>query len=385
MHKMVGILVVLSLSGFLQTDVFARRTPNQVEQFMKKREQIKSGTLTYRYTAKPTDYSDGKTHMVRVRFFDIKRGPYNYTYTAIIAEDTFGNVLIYDLDSTYKFATHLKRKKVVPNKEFKHEEQYFYEPFAHYNGTLYGIANDTSYHPAIRDSAFGGSQFQIIETKKYSFNRFIFDSKTSLPIYHLQEHHNGREYTLLDYQLNTFDSASFFRMLADSVKSLLTSCPNSPFPGRPFHYMPPIQDTAAPDFTFASVAGDSIQLSNVIRNNKVVLLNFWFKADLDLGKKSKEAMRALSSVYAKYKGRGLEILSLNDIDKKRETVDSVITEYGIGYPVLLANQATAKKYRLNGYPCIYIIKAGRVEQVLTYENPDIASALKAAVRKYLND
>src|SRR5688572_18365767 len=104
MRKIVGVLLVLSFTGFLQANAFARRTPNQVEQFIKKREQIKSGVLTYRFTTKQRDHSEGKTHIVKVRFFEVKRGPYNYTYTALIAEDTFGNVLIYDINNTYKFA-----------------------------------------------------------------------------------------------------------------------------------------------------------------------------------------------------------------------------------------------------------------------------------------
>ena len=56
-----------------------------VDTFLRNRENIISGEYTYRYMVKYLHDEEASEHKVKVRFYDLKRGP--YFYTALIAEN----------------------------------------------------------------------------------------------------------------------------------------------------------------------------------------------------------------------------------------------------------------------------------------------------------
>lgn len=125
----------------------------------------------------------------------------------------------------------------------------------------------------------------------------------------------------------------------------------------------------APDFTLTGIDGQNVQLSSF--KGKVVILDFWAtwcppcKAEIPF-------FVELQSQYGK---DGLAIIgaALDDPEK----VKAFAKDYGINYPVALANRDTATTYGgIRGIPTTFVIdkKGNVVRQYVGYRPKEVFEA-----------
>ncbi|MEW6327790.1 MAG: TlpA disulfide reductase family protein [Thermodesulfobacteriota bacterium] len=98
----------------------------------------------------------------------------------------------------------------------------------------------------------------------------------------------------------------------------------------------------APDFSLEDLDGRMVSLSHF--KGKVVLVNFWATGC----PACRAEIPAFIAVHKKYKGRGLEIISISLDDAVTSAGRKVLAEFvkraGITYPVLIGNNAVCKDY-----------------------------------------
>jgi thiol-disulfide isomerase/thioredoxin len=227
----------------------------------------------------------------------------------------------------------------------------------------------------IYDSVYKGNSF-----------KYYFDIHDSIPIYcqNIVEDDGEiqyEDYTLQSYKFNNFDSASFFKLIADSLASLSGRCKLESIDSVIAH-RPKItkNDTIAPDFRYVSFAGDSVELSTVLKKNKLVLLDFWY---LSCGP-CRDAIPKLVSIYKKYHNLGLEILGVDPFDTNRLSIENTIKKLGINYPIALADTSVAQKYKVQGYPTLFLIDPNK--KILFYAggySEDLETRLSKVVEKHL--
>ena len=111
-----------------------------------------------------------------------------------------------------------------------------------------------------------------------------------------------------------------------SVLSILVcaSCQDFRVPGAE----PPVPANKAPDFTLATITGDSLMLS--ARERKVLLLNFW---GTWCGPCRIE-QPILNDLYTRYHERGLEVWGIA-VSSTRLAVELWIENLGVPYPILM--------------------------------------------------
>ncbi len=89
---------------------------------------------------------------------------------------------------------------------------------------------------------------------------------------------------------------------------------------------------------------------------KVILVDFWTYSCTNC----QHVIPHLNDWYAKYKDKGLEIVSIHspefEYEKNRENVVDAVTKFGIKYPVVIDNQfGTWNAYQNKFWPRMYLI------------------------------
>ena len=92
---------------------------------------------------------------------------------------------------------------------------------------------------------------------------------------------------------------------------------------------PPAPANKAPDFTLATITGDSLMLS--AREGKVLLLNFWGT----WCEPCRHEQPILNDLYARYQGRGLEVWGIA-VSSTRLAVELWIENLRVPYPILMS-------------------------------------------------
>lgn len=139
----------------------------------------------------------------------------------------------------------------------------------------------------------------------------------------------------------------------------------------------------APDFTFPSLAGPPISLSD--HRGKVVLVNIW----ATWCPPCIEELPSLQNLYVKMreKGQPFEILAV-DIDALgAEPVRKFVDRFKLTFPIPLDPRGTIKKlYRTTGVPESFIVDPeGRlVEKVIgarKWDSPEVISFIEQVLRR----
>jgi len=115
------------------------------------------------------------------------------------------------------------------------------------------------------------------------------------------------------------------------------------------------ESVAALDFTLPDLDGNIVSLKDF--ENEVILLVFWV-AGCDI---CKEEVPVLEEVYAKYNGKGVEVLAVN-IGESATLVRKFKEQRGIRYRILLDSQGKVRRlYQVIGVPTEVIIdRQGKV-------------------------
>ncbi len=106
-------------------------------------------------------------------------------------------------------------------------------------------------------------------------------------------------------------------------------------------------------------SGKPFALKDAI-GKKVILLDFWYTHCPPCVR----AMPALSKLFLRYQSKGLVVFGLNSVDNRPQGLRYLKTFLGkraISYPVILTQPEVDLRYKINGYPSMYIIdKAGKI-------------------------
>lgn len=109
-----------------------------------------------------------------------------------------------------------------------------------------------------------------------------------------------------------------------------------------------IEGQAAPDFTLATVAGDSLSLASL--QGQVVLVDFWATW---CGPCVVE-MPVLQQLYDDFEGRGVEIVAVST-DVTPAKVPRFVDRHGLTFPVLLGGLSVQALYRVTALPTLYVV------------------------------
>lgn len=78
------------------------------------------------------------------------------------------------------------------------------------------------------------------------------------------------------------------------------------------------------------------------------------------------------------------MVGINPVDNKESGIEEFMAKRGITYPILLAEEALADKYRVHGYPTMFLLdKSGKIVFILAGYGPDMEKKLEKMIRKFL--
>ena len=113
-----------------------------------------------------------------------------------------------------------------------------------------------------------------------------------------------------------------------------------------------------PDFAVTTVEGENLLLSEILKEKKLVVLNFWF---VDCIWCQRE-FPALELAYQRY-GTDVEVLALTPYDDG-ETAAAFAEEHSLSFPVATCYESFAQSFGINGYPTsVFIDREGRVSLI----------------------
>ncbi len=96
-------------------------------------------------------------------------------------------------------------------------------------------------------------------------------------------------------------------------------------------------------------------------SENIIILDFWYKNCPPCIK----SIPQLNRIYKKYESKGLKLFGINDIDIGSLSREQLITfrqKENIKYPIVLIDKSISEKYKVRGYPTLYIInKNGEIE------------------------
>jgi len=132
----------------------------------------------------------------------------------------------------------------------------------------------------------------------------------------------------------------------------------------------------APDFSVPDLSGNKVSLS-AYRRQKVVLLDFW----ATWCGPCRMAMVGLQTLQDKYKGQGLEILSLNQ-GEPADQVRQFINRKKYGFHVVLdADGNIGAKWGVRGIPTLVLVdKSGVIQWLQVGYNKDESEMQQAVER-----
>jgi len=151
------------------------------------------------------------------------------------------------------------------------------------------------------------------------------------------------------------------RALADANHvPLIKAAPASDNSGPPDAEGSNLRGKDAPAFTLSDISGKKVSLADF--KGHPVVVNFW----ATWCGPCKLEMPWFQEFSSKYKGQGLEVLGLSQDDgASPDDVASAAKKIGVTYPILMPDEAVAKKYGGVDYlpETFYIDRAGKVVEV----------------------
>ena len=104
------------------------------------------------------------------------------------------------------------------------------------------------------------------------------------------------------------------------------------------------------DFSVTAADGTEYKLSELLKQKKAVVLNFWFINC----QPCRNEFPYLQAAYERF-GSEIEVLALNPVDGDEETVEQFRTELGLTFPMMSCDPGWEKMMRISGYPTTVVI------------------------------
>jgi len=115
-----------------------------------------------------------------------------------------------------------------------------------------------------------------------------------------------------------------------------------------------------PDFTLTDRSGAKVTLSQVVKQNKIVAINFW----ASWCGPCRLEMPGFEKEYASKRAQGFALLAINE-DERREAMDEYLTRAPVTFPVLLdTDGAVMKRFGVRALPTTVIVGGdGKIRMV----------------------
>jgi len=114
------------------------------------------------------------------------------------------------------------------------------------------------------------------------------------------------------------------------------------------------------DFELPDVSAKMVKLSEVIRNKKIVMINFW----ASWCGPCRVEMPSFEKLYNEQKNNGFVILAIAE-DKDRAKLDEYLKQKPVSFPVLVdKDNSLAQKFKIESFPTTVLIGADwKIRQV----------------------
>lgn len=104
------------------------------------------------------------------------------------------------------------------------------------------------------------------------------------------------------------------------------------------------------DFSITAIDGKEYKLSELLKEKKAVVLNFWFA---NCGP-CKMEFPFMQEAYEQYSDK-LEIIAINPVDNSESKLEQYAEDNGLGFPVALGDESWGYFFRYTGYPTTVVI------------------------------
>ena len=121
-----------------------------------------------------------------------------------------------------------------------------------------------------------------------------------------------------------------------------------------------------PDFELPDAGGQMVKFSEVSRQNKLVMINFWASWCTPC----RIEMPQFEQIYAAKKGQGFALLAVNE-DREREKADAYLKSKPVSFPVLMdTDGVVSKQFGVKALPTTILVgQDGKVLQVVVGMEP----------------
>ena len=104
------------------------------------------------------------------------------------------------------------------------------------------------------------------------------------------------------------------------------------------------------DFSITDVEGTQYQISELLKEKKAVVLNFWY---INCGP-CKMEFPYLQKAYEKY-SKDIAVLAVNPCDGKNDTISDFADDMGLTFPMIKGESGWESAMNLNAYPTTVVI------------------------------
>ena len=131
-----------------------------------------------------------------------------------------------------------------------------------------------------------------------------------------------------------------------------------------------------PDFALPDLSGQTVKLSEVLRDKKLVMINFW----ATWCGPCRVEMPGLEKLYNEQKNNGFTILAIAE-DKERAKVDQYLNQKPVSFPVLLdQDNALAKELKIEAFPTSVLLdQGGKIREVHEGVQPYLEFSVQRAL------
>jgi peroxiredoxin len=207
------------------------------------------------------------------------------------------------------------------------------------------------------------SKADSIPVRFKSTFEIIMNSETSTQIF---------DYALTKYSLNSIKNDRMFSK--KSINNIVKEVEYTPYEEKPLL----ADGTEAPEWQLKSMFDKTVK--NTDFKGKVVLLDFFYKGCGFCMK----ALPFIVKLYNTYQDKGFEVVGMNPYDTKESGIAQFLEKKGVKYQVMLDVSEVASKYKVSGYPTMYLIdKNGKIIDTIVGYDKSMEEEIENTIKKAL--